>query len=63
MNNEEKFDTLMKKLQEIVSQLEKEDIDLDEAIGLYEQGLKLSKTLKQQLEDLEKKVNELNDEK
>ena len=49
-----------KKLQEIVEKLEKEDVDLDESIQLYEEGLKLSKALKEQLEGFEKKIAELN---
>ena len=35
-------------------------MDLDESISLYEQGLKLSKSLKEQLSKFEKKINELN---
>ena len=52
----------MKEFQEIVEKLEKNDIELDESIRLYEEGLKLSKSLKEQLESFEKKINELNQE-
>ncbi|MBR7161193.1 MAG: exodeoxyribonuclease VII small subunit, partial [Clostridia bacterium] len=47
-----------KKLQEIVEKLERGDIELDESIELYEEGLKLSKELKKQLTDFEKKIAE-----
>ena len=38
-----KFEDQMKKLQDIVDKLEKEDVDLDESIHLYEEGLQLAK--------------------
>ena len=56
------FEQQMKKLQEIVEKLERSDIELDESIALYEEGLKLSKALKDQLEQFEKKISELNQE-
>ncbi|MBQ2509888.1 MAG: exodeoxyribonuclease VII small subunit, partial [Erysipelotrichaceae bacterium] len=34
--------------------------ELDESIRLYEEGLKLSKALKEQLDGFEKKIAELN---
>ena len=52
----------MKKLQEIVDKLEKNDIELDESLKLYEEGLKLSKSLKEQLSAFEEKIKELNEE-
>lgn len=60
MAKEVKFETQMKKLQQIVDKLEKDDVDLDESISLYEEGLKLSKSLKQQLQEFEKKIEALN---
>lgn len=59
MAKEVKFETQMKKLQQIVDKLEKDDVDLDESISLYEEGLKLSKSLKQQLQEFEKKIEAL----
>ena len=59
MAKETSFEQQMKKLQEIVEKLEKNDIELDESISLYEEGLKLSKSLKQQLSEFEKKIEEL----
>jgi exodeoxyribonuclease VII small subunit len=62
MPKELTFEQQMKKLQEIVDKLEKNDIELDESIALYEEGLKLSKALKSQLEGFENKIKELNEE-
>ena len=60
MAKEISFEEQMKKLQEIVEKLERNDIDLDESIRLYEEGLKLSKQLKEQLEGFEEKIAALN---
>ncbi len=60
MKRENSFEEQMKKLQEIVEKLERNDVDLDESITLYEKGLKLSKQLKDQLDSFEKKIDELN---
>ena len=43
------FEKQMQRLEEIVSLLEKEDTDLETSIALYEEGLKLNKTLQQQI--------------
>ena len=60
MANKLKFEDQMKKLQDIVDKLEKEDIDLDESIHLYEEGLQLAKDLKKQLLVFEERIAELN---
>ena len=61
MSKEIKFDEQMKKLQEIVEKLERNDVELDESIALYEEGLKLSKSLKDQLSVFESKIAALNE--
>ena len=45
---------------QVCEYLNRDDVDLDESISLYEEGLKLSKTLKKQLQDFEKKIEALN---
>lgn len=60
MAKELKFEDQMKKLQDIVDKLEKEDVDLDESIHLYEEGLQLAKDLKKQLSVFEERISELN---
>lgn len=58
MNFEEK----MNKLQEIVGELEKENIDLDKSISLYKEGLELTKSLKDELSKFADKIKELNED-
>lgn len=59
---EMKFEDQMNRLQEIVNELEKDNADLDKSIELYQEGLKLSKSLKDELAKFEKKINELNED-
>lgn len=59
MEKELSFEQQMKKLQDIVEKLEKNDVELDESIALYEEGLRLSRILKEQLDQFEKKIEEL----
>jgi len=54
-----KFEDQMKKLQEIVDKLESGEEDMDEAIKLYEEGLKISKELEKQLKGFEDRINEI----
>ena len=61
MSKEIKFEEQMKKLQEIVEKLERNDVELDESIALYEEGLKLYKSLKDQLSVFESKIAALNE--
>ena len=56
------FEDKMSRLQEIVDELEKENVDLDKSIFLYKEGLELSKTLKDELSKFEDKIKELNEE-
>lgn len=56
------FEEKMNKLNEIVSEMEKDNTSLDKSLDLYKQGLQLSKELKQELSEFEKKVDEINGE-
>lgn len=49
------FEESMKRLETIVEQLEK-GVAIEEAMGLYEEGMKLSKSLEDRLGDMERKV-------
>ncbi len=53
------FESALKKLEEIVTSLEKGDVSLDDAIVLFEEGIKTSKICKEKLENAEKKIKEL----
>lgn len=56
------FEFKMNRLKEIVSLLEKDDLDLDKSLELYKEGLQLSKELKTELNSFEEKINELNED-
>lgn len=53
------FEISLKELEEIVEQLEKGDMALDETLAKYEKGIKIYKQCYQILEKTEKKVNVL----
>ncbi len=51
-----KFEAAMSRLETIVSELEKGDLPLDESLKIFEEGIKLSKTCLKMLDDAERKV-------
>lgn len=51
-----KFEQAMARLETIVSELEKGDLSLDESLRIFEEGIKLSKTCLKMLDDAERKV-------
>lgn len=53
---EESFEDLMKKLEDITNKLEKEQLSLDEAVKLFEDGMEVSKKCNTRLEEAEKKI-------
>ena len=54
-----KFQEAMKRLDAIVNQLNDQDLELETAMDLFEEGLMLSKQCSRQLEAFETKVNQL----
>lgn len=50
------FEDSLKKLEEVVAQLERGDLSLDDAVRLFEEGTRLSALCRQQLEEAEGKV-------
>ena len=50
------FEEDLKKLEDIVSKLEKGDAPLEESIKMFEEGIKLTKTLQKTLDDAEGKI-------
>lgn len=60
---EESFETKMQALEQIVSDLEKGDLNLDDSVKKFEQGMKISKECSKMLEETEKRITILlNDE-
>lgn len=50
------FEEAMKDLETIANELEKGDLNLDESVAKFEQGMKLSKQCNKLLEDAEKRI-------
>ena len=57
---EKSFEQQLKRLEEIVSLLEKGDADLDESLGLFEEGAGLIQSCNTILENAEQRVKQLN---
>ena len=50
------FEETMENLEKIVQELEKGDLNLDDSIAKFEEGIKLSKSASKYLEEAEKKI-------
>ena len=50
------FEDAMKELEEIANKLEKNDLELDESVKVFEQGMELSKKCSEILESAEKRI-------
>ena len=55
-NNNMNFEEAMKKLETIAGELEKGDLNLDESVSKFEEGMKLSKACNEILENAEKRI-------
>ena len=53
------FETAIKKLEDIVEKLEAGDVDLENSVSLYEQGMQLKKFCEQKLKEVELKINKI----
>lgn len=53
------FETAMKRLEEIVAQMEAQDLPLESAVAKFEEGMELSRFLSEKLEEVQKKVSVL----
>ena len=54
-----KFEASMKRLEEIVDKMEQGELSLDESLKLFEEGIKLSRSLNKRLDEAERRVEEL----
>lgn len=54
-----KFEDCLQRLEKIVDQLEKGDLPLEQALTLFEEGIQLSNSCRQELETAEGKVEVL----
>ena len=56
MMSKENFEESMKKLESIVNELENGNLNLDESVEKFEEGMKIAKQCNTILEDSEKKI-------
>jgi len=56
MKKKMKFETALRELEKIVTSLEDQDMPLEKALAVFEEGVKLSKYCNGLLEEAEKKV-------
>ncbi len=59
MVKETSFEELFKRLEKIVQEMEGEELQLEKSLTLFEEGVKLSETLRQQLSKAEQKITDL----
>ena len=53
----ESFEKDLKRLEEIVAQMERDEVSLDDSMKLFEEGVKLSKRCTEKLNEAETKVS------
>ncbi len=53
---EKKFEVALARLEEIVQELEKGDLPLEQSLKFFEEGIKLSRICSKRLEEAERKV-------
>lgn len=58
MEKELSFEDKMKRLDEIVEEVENSTLALEKSLALYEEGIKLIKELQSTLDDAENKIKE-----
>jgi len=56
---EQKFENSLKRLEQIVDQLENKEAPLEESLALFEEGIGLARACQQKLEQAKKKVEVL----
>ena len=59
MAKEEKFEEKLTQLEKMVNELEKGDVDLDDAIDKYTKAMKLAKECSNKLKTAEENVNKI----
>ncbi|MDK8643978.1 exodeoxyribonuclease VII small subunit [Staphylococcus condimenti] len=59
MSNKQTFEEMMEELESIVKKLDNEAVPLEDALDLYQKGMKLSASCDETLKNAEKKVNKL----
>lgn len=57
--NDDRFEDQLARLEEIVDRLEDESVGLEEALGLFENGMELARRCRARLEEVEQRVTQL----
>jgi len=60
---EMKFEKAMKRLEQIVEDLEKGDLDIDKSLEMFEEGIKMSRLCSKKLAEAESKIEKLTKDK
>ena len=55
-NNSQNFETSLEELERIVRELERGDLPLEKSLELFEQGVKLSRTCQERLNEAERRI-------
>lgn len=55
--DDKSFEELIEELEKIASELESDELNLDESMEKFEEGMKISKLCNEKLESAEKKIN------
>ncbi len=58
-NKDLKFEKAMKRLEEIVEELEKGDLDIDKSLQIFEEGIRMSRLCSKKLQEAEQKIQKL----
>ncbi len=58
----ERFEEQLAKLESIVARLEDDSVGLEEALDLFEEGMKLARACRARLESVEKRIEKLLEE-
>ena len=59
LSKSKSFEEQMEQLEKIVGELEKGDLNLDDSVAKFEEGIKISKSCNKILEEAEKKITML----
>jgi exodeoxyribonuclease VII small subunit len=54
-----KFEKAMNRLEEIVEELEKGELDIDKSLEIFEEGIKMSRVCSKKLNEAEQKIEKL----
>ena len=63
MSDEIKYEQALNRIEEIVTALENNDVSLDEALALFEEGTKLTVVCNKKIEAAKAKITEIDKEK